>query len=129
MNTSRLCRTRSRGFSLPEVLLATLFISIAFFAFAALQQRLIYSSMKTEGRNAPREAARSLLMQTQIAVQRGASPDLEQVKNVNPGLYELRAVKKWADASAARAGGTTEEQSYIFETYATHKRVAGWKLD
>ena len=115
-----------RGFTLGEVLLAILFISIAFFAFASLQQRLIYSSWKVELRNAPRESCQSQLVtrQNNVRWNNGTSP--EQVSGVNPGLYHIKSQIIWTDKSASRAGGTEQEQSYIFETYAVNKRIAGW---
>lgn len=117
------------GFTLGEVLLAILFISIAFFAFASLQQRLIYSSWKTELRNGPREKCHSSLVTQQINIRGGGSPNIDQVSGVNPGLYHIKPQIVWTDKSAVRAGGIEQEQSYTFETYATNKRVSGWKQD
>ena len=121
---------RLKGFSLGEVLLAMLYISIAFFAFASLQQRLIYSSWKTELRNAPRESCHASLVNQQISVRQGGSlSQAAQVPGVNPGLYHIKAQINWTDNSAAKAGGIEQEQTYTFETYATHKRTAGWQTD
>lgn len=117
------------GFTLGEVLLAILFISIAFFAFASLQQRLIYSSWKTELRNAPRESCHSAMIKQQLDVLQGKEVLAEQVLGVNPGLYHVKAQVKWIDKSASRAGGYEQEQTYIFETYTAPKRIAGWKVE
>ncbi|MBQ7568061.1 hypothetical protein IJT17_04575 [bacterium] len=124
------CLQREAGFTLGEVLLAILYISIAFFAFAALQQRLIYSSWKIEQRTPPREACRADLISQEMHVRQGGKPDAaEQVPGVSPGLYRIKAQTAWTDISAPHAGGIETEQVYVFETYATHRRTAGWQQD
>lgn len=139
------------GFSLPEVLLAVLFISIAFFAFAALQQRLIFSSWKVEARNEPRESSRSALIKAQAYIRDGIKPSIDDNGNsqqqdntaddngeeakvsfeyapgVDKGLYHVHSQRSWIDKSASRAGGEIGEQVYIFDTYAVQKRTSGWK--
>ncbi len=118
---------KSYGFTLAEVLLAVLFVSIAFFGFTSLQQRIIYSTWKTELRNEPRERCRSQLVNLQSAVREdGGNDKLEKVPGVNDGLYIVRSQHKWTDKSAAQAGGDTREQTYQFETYAVQRRVKGW---
>lgn len=50
-----------RGFTLAEVMVALLFISIALFAYVSLHIRIIHSSARVEERQTHREAAQASL--------------------------------------------------------------------
>ncbi len=111
------------GFSLAEVLLATLFLSIAFFGYLALHQRLIYSNWKVETRQGPREAARSALMDGVAAVRAGHTRDREPVPGVAAGLWRVRGFQTWTE----QTGNQPEpvHRSLYLDTYATVRRP-GW---
>lgn len=113
---------RTSGFSLGEVLLAILFLSIAFFGYVALHQRLIYSSWRLEQRQSPREEARETLM-TRIEAARTSVYAQEQVPGVAPGLQLLRVEKTWTIPS--RQGSEPEQHRYSIDTYVVVRRP-GW---
>lgn len=115
-----------KGFTLGEVLLAVLFISIAFFAFAALQQRIIISSWKTELRSQPRETARTNVIETVAKARVGQHVQLESVPGVNTGLYYARGSVIWVDDSMKKLGGQAKEQEYQYDTMVTERRVQSW---
>lgn len=118
-----------RGFSLGEVLLAILFISIAFFGYSALHQRIIFSGWKTELRNLPREQARGQLITAQQALRTstitaqdlGENMTLKRVQGVSEGLYSVSVSKTWQDPT--RPG---KQAQYLFETMATRRRPTAW---
>jgi len=114
---------RPAGFSLAEVLLATLFLSIAFFGYLALHQRLIYSNWKVETRQAPREEARSALLDAVAAVRAGQTRDREPVPAVAPGLWRVRGFRTWTETVANQPDPVP--RSVYLDTYATVRRP-GW---
>lgn len=114
---------RPAGFSLGEVLLATLFLSIAFFGYVALHQRIIYSNWKVERRQEPREEVRSELIDRTAAARAGQVQDLPGVPSVAPGLWRLRARKSWTEEDGQNP--TPVERSYELDTYVTVRRP-GW---
>lgn len=113
---------RSRGFSLPELMIAMLFISIAFFAYAALQQRLIYSSWRMEQRVMPRENARSDFNSKYVLVRTGSNKLAEQVPETEPGLFYVRGNSIWIDT---RSGGK-QNREYNFDSIACQARQSSW---
>ncbi len=114
---------RPPGFSLAEVLLATLFLSIAFFGYLALHQRLIYSNWKVETRQAPREEARSALVDGVAAVRAGHTENREPVPGVAAGLWRVRGSQTWTET--VRNQPEPIERSIYLDTYATVRRP-GW---
>lgn len=114
---------RPRGFSLGEVLLATLFLSIAFFGYVALHQRLIYSSWKIELRQAPREEARSEVADRLATARRGRTENLAPVEGVAPGLWRVRGARTWTES--AKNEPQPIEKSYRLDTYTAVRRP-GW---
>ncbi len=113
---------RSRGFSLPELLIAMLFISIAFFAYAALQQRLIYSSWRMEQRLMPREKARMDFISKYSSLRQASNESAEQVPETEPGLYYVRGSSKWKDTRSE----TEQMREYHFDSIACQARQNLW---
>lgn len=114
---------RARGFSLGEVLLAILFLSIAFFGYVGLHQRLIYSSWRLEQRQTPREQARETLMTRVEAARIATYAQAEQVPGVSPGLQLLRVETEWEIPS--RQSEDPEKHRYSIDTYVVVRRP-GW---
>lgn len=114
---------RPRGFSLGEVLLAILFLSIAFFGYVALHQRLIYSSWRLEQRQSPREEARQELMTRLEAARIATYAGAPSVPGVSPGLQLLRVEKVWELPS--RQNVDPEQHRYSLDTYVVVRRP-GW---
>jgi len=114
---------RASGFSLAEVLLATLFLCIALFGYLALHQRLIYSNWKIEQRQAPREEARSALAQRVALARRGQTSGLEPVEGVANGLWRARAFKAWTETVKGRPEPV--EKSVHLDTFIGVRRP-GW---
>lgn len=130
---AKLCRSKRRflGFTLAEVLLAIFYISIAFFAYAALHQRLIFSGTRTRGRVVPREEARTELINTmRLVYAGGSSASLKQVEGVNDGLYI--ADGKNSTYTAVKVGNQefykveNNNPSYRFDSLVTKKRGDVW---
>ncbi len=113
---------RSRGFSLPELMVAMLFISIAFFAYAALQQRLIYSSWRMEQRVIPREEARKDFNDKFTLVRSGKTNLAEQVPETEPGLFYVRGNSKWTDTRSEK----NQSREYNFDSIACQARQSSW---
>lgn len=114
---------RAAGFSLGEVLLAILFLSISFFGYVALHQRLIYSGWRLEQRQSPREEARESLTLRLEAARVAAYTDAAPVPGVSPGLQLLRVEKVWQLPS--RQGQDPEQHRYTLDTYCVVRRP-GW---
>lgn len=114
---------RASGFSLAEVLLATLFLCIALFGYLALHQRLIYSNWKIEQRQAPREEARSALVQRLAQARRGEATGLEPVQGVAHGLWRVRAFTTWTETVKGRSEPV--EKSVHMDTFIGVRRP-GW---
>lgn len=113
---------RARGFSLGEVLLAILFLSIAFFGYVALHERLIYSSWRIERRQNPREDVRERMM-LRVGEARHTLYAQEQVPGVEPGLQLLRVEQEWELPS--RQSAEPERHRYSLDTYVVIRRP-GW---
>ena len=113
---------RSHGFSLPELMIAMLFISIAFFAYAALQQRLIYSSWRMEQRVMPRENARNDFSFKYVQVRLGSNELAEQVPETEPGLLYVRGNSKWIDTRSDK----NQSREYNFDSIACQARQSSW---
>ncbi len=114
---------RASGFSLAEVLLATLFLCIAFFGYLALHQRLIYSNWKIEQRQAPREEVRSALVERLARARSGETSNLEPVEGRVGGLWRVRAFKTWTETVRGRPEPV--EKSLHLDTFIGVRRP-GW---
>ena len=104
-----ICKGRA-GFTLAEVMIAILFISIAFFGYMSLHIRLMHSGQKLELRQQAREEVGQSLTQQVVAAR-------SEGEAVGTPLPELPAVKRlsvsreWEDKNGA--------QNYLVETLAT----------
>lgn len=103
-----------RAFTLAEVMVAILFISIAFFGYMSLHIRLMHSGQKLEQRQVHREeVGQSVAAQISKARREGVGlkhPDV-------PELVRVIARAEWTDKNG--------EQSYRVETYELRDRF-GW---
>lgn len=108
-------RLETRGaFTLAEVMIAILFISIAFFGYMSLHIRLMHSGQKLELRQQAREEVGQALTTQVIKVRQDGTglpyQDLTNVKRVS-------AAREWSDKNGV--------QHYEVETLVTPEEW-GW---
>lgn len=81
-------RRRRSGFTLAEVLVAIVFVSIGLFGYVSLQARLLHSNRKLQARQQPREQAQST-MEAWIS-QLSSNPQMTS-SDANVGIYANEA--------------------------------------
>ncbi len=90
-----------RGFTLAEVLIAILFVSIALFGYVGLHIRLLYSGEKIQDREDHREQACCTMVDSlsQASTEPTKFPD---VPGGPPGLKQVTTTVKWDDRNGPR---------------------------
>lgn len=118
---------RRPGFTLMEVMVAILFISIAFFGYAALHERIIMSAWNIEVRSTAREDARSTHLKSMGLVGAGYTKNVATAPDAtSSGLYLLRTEHSATNTVHSHLTGKPIEIRYCYETLITPKRITEW---
>lgn len=112
---------RARGFTLPEVLLGVLLLSISIFGYVALHERLIYSNWRIAERQIPREEARQELTGLILQMRLYGNVSAPNAPGFDSGLKHLVVEKK---PLQVRNETIVDEYPHV-DTYEFQRRE-GW---
>ena len=107
---------KQSAFTLAELMLAMLFLSIALFAYVSLQIRLIYSTSKLEQHQLECEQANVTLVGN-IGTARANYASATDVPGGPPGLKQITATSTWDDRNGS--------QSFTVDTFIRPMQ-SGW---
>lgn len=107
---------RGKGFTLAEVMIAILFISIALFGYMSLHIRLMHSGEKLEQRQTYREQVGNSLAEAILAVKAGSS-SLPDEPSLPAGIKHVEAQATWTDRNGVQ---TCQSDTYEY------RRSTGW---